>query len=221
MPAAVLDIEQHLLLLELEPPFDKRAVQLARRRMAKRWHPDVAPPGRQLRARAPPEGDQRGRRPARAPRRGLTRRPGVPQRRQGERGGRAQATRGGGRSARLRGRAAGAEHGRRRTRRTRPLRQPRARPLGRPPLRPLPLLSGVGRGHGRRHLLHRRPEGTRGGPAVGARALQPRHPHGPGREHALRRLLQARPRRGARRALHGRRPSARWPTATTRSPPSG
>src|SRR5215510_9493027 len=43
----VLDIEQSVLLLELEPPFDKRAVQLARRRMAKRWHPDIAPPGRQ------------------------------------------------------------------------------------------------------------------------------------------------------------------------------
>jgi tetratricopeptide (TPR) repeat protein len=35
MPTAVLDIEQHILLLELEPPFDKRDVQLARRRMAK------------------------------------------------------------------------------------------------------------------------------------------------------------------------------------------
>jgi tetratricopeptide (TPR) repeat protein len=33
--------------LELEAPFDKRDVQLARRRMAKRWHPDVAPVGRQ------------------------------------------------------------------------------------------------------------------------------------------------------------------------------
>src|ERR687889_1342128 len=43
----VLDIEQSVLLLELEPPFDKRAVQLARRRMAKRWHPDIAPTGRQ------------------------------------------------------------------------------------------------------------------------------------------------------------------------------
>ncbi len=43
----VLDVEQSLLLLELEAPFDKRAVQLARRRMAKRWHPDIAPPGRQ------------------------------------------------------------------------------------------------------------------------------------------------------------------------------
>ena len=48
MPASILDIEQHLLLLELEAPFDKRDVQLARRRMAKRWHPDVAPSGRQF-----------------------------------------------------------------------------------------------------------------------------------------------------------------------------
>lgn len=45
--ATVFDIEQAMLLLELEPPFDQRAVQLARRRMAKRWHPDIAPPGRQ------------------------------------------------------------------------------------------------------------------------------------------------------------------------------
>jgi hypothetical protein len=43
----VLDIEQQMMLLELEPPFDKRAVQLARRKMAKRWHPDLAPPGKQ------------------------------------------------------------------------------------------------------------------------------------------------------------------------------
>ena len=48
MPTIVLDIERHLLLLELDAPFDKRDVQLARRRMAKRWHPDLAPPGRQL-----------------------------------------------------------------------------------------------------------------------------------------------------------------------------
>jgi tetratricopeptide (TPR) repeat protein len=46
--AGVLDIEQALLLLELEAPFEKRDVQLARRRMAKRWHPDIAPPGRQF-----------------------------------------------------------------------------------------------------------------------------------------------------------------------------
>ncbi len=45
--ARVLDLEQALLLLELEAPFDKRGVQLARRQMAKRWHPDIAPPGRQ------------------------------------------------------------------------------------------------------------------------------------------------------------------------------
>jgi tetratricopeptide (TPR) repeat protein len=43
----ILDVEQALLLLEVEPPFDQRTVQLARRRMAKRWHPDIAPPGRQ------------------------------------------------------------------------------------------------------------------------------------------------------------------------------
>jgi tetratricopeptide (TPR) repeat protein len=42
----ILDVEQALLLLELSAPFDQRKVQLARRRMAKRWHPDVAPPGR-------------------------------------------------------------------------------------------------------------------------------------------------------------------------------
>jgi tetratricopeptide (TPR) repeat protein len=44
----VLDIEQSLLLLELDPPFGKRDIQLARRRMAKVWHPDIAPPGKQL-----------------------------------------------------------------------------------------------------------------------------------------------------------------------------
>jgi tetratricopeptide (TPR) repeat protein len=48
MPAMVLDIERHLLLLELQAPFEVRDVQLARRRMAKRWHPDVAPAGRQF-----------------------------------------------------------------------------------------------------------------------------------------------------------------------------
>jgi tetratricopeptide (TPR) repeat protein len=48
MSATVLDVEQHLLLLELQAPFDQRDVQLARRRMAKRWHPDLAPQGRQF-----------------------------------------------------------------------------------------------------------------------------------------------------------------------------
>src|SRR3954453_1658572 len=44
----VLDLEQAVLLLEIEPPFDKRDIQLARRRLAKQWHPDIAPPGRQM-----------------------------------------------------------------------------------------------------------------------------------------------------------------------------
>ena len=44
----VLDIEQAVLLLEIDPPFDKRDIQLARRRQAKRWHPDIAPPGKQM-----------------------------------------------------------------------------------------------------------------------------------------------------------------------------
>jgi tetratricopeptide (TPR) repeat protein len=48
MPSHVLDLEQSIMLLELEPPFDKRAVQLARRRLAKIWHPDLAPPGKQF-----------------------------------------------------------------------------------------------------------------------------------------------------------------------------
>jgi len=46
--SAVLDVEQALLLLEIDPPFDQRAVQLARRRLAKQWHPDLAPPGKQV-----------------------------------------------------------------------------------------------------------------------------------------------------------------------------
>lgn len=43
----VLDIERCALLLELEAPFGLRELQLARRQLAKRWHPDIAPPGRQ------------------------------------------------------------------------------------------------------------------------------------------------------------------------------
>jgi len=45
--AQILDIEQAVLLLEIDPPFAQRDVQLARRRLAKRWHPDIAPPGKQ------------------------------------------------------------------------------------------------------------------------------------------------------------------------------
>ncbi|MGE4426941.1 MAG: hypothetical protein AB7G37_10865 [Solirubrobacteraceae bacterium] len=48
MASPVFDIEHVLGLLELTPPFGKRDVQVARRTLAKRWHPDLAPPGRQL-----------------------------------------------------------------------------------------------------------------------------------------------------------------------------
>ncbi len=48
MAPPIFDVEQAVLLLELEPPFGKREVQLARRRMAKVWHPDIAPPGKQF-----------------------------------------------------------------------------------------------------------------------------------------------------------------------------
>ena len=48
MAPPVFDVEQAVLLLELDPPFGKREVQLARRRLAKVWHPDIAPPGKQF-----------------------------------------------------------------------------------------------------------------------------------------------------------------------------
>src|SRR3954469_1039784 len=47
MAPPIFDVEQAVLLLELDPPFGKREVQLARRRLAKVWHPDIAPPGKQ------------------------------------------------------------------------------------------------------------------------------------------------------------------------------
>ena len=99
MPTTVLDIEQHLLLLELEAPFDKRDVQLARRRMAKRWHPDVAPQGRQFEherhLKAINEAADQLERLAEGSRGGQ----GLAQRRARERRGRAQRARGGGRRA--------------------------------------------------------------------------------------------------------------------------
>ena len=58
-----------------------------------------------------------------------------------------------------------------------------------------------GVGSVQRHLLHRR---RRRHPAVGARLVQPGHPHGARRLAAVRRLLHARPGRRARRALHDR-----------------
>jgi tetratricopeptide (TPR) repeat protein len=47
MPSSViLDIQQLSLLLELEAPFGLDEVHQARKTMAKRWHPDIAPPGK-------------------------------------------------------------------------------------------------------------------------------------------------------------------------------
>src|SRR2546427_3736254 len=48
MAPPVFDVEQAIMLLELEPPFGMREVQLARRKLAKVWHPDIAPPGKQF-----------------------------------------------------------------------------------------------------------------------------------------------------------------------------
>lgn len=46
MSSLILDIEQLSQLLELEAPFGLDDVQQARKTMAKRWHPDIAPPGK-------------------------------------------------------------------------------------------------------------------------------------------------------------------------------
>jgi tetratricopeptide (TPR) repeat protein len=46
MSSVILDIEQLAMLLELEPPFGVDDVQQARKKMAKRWHPDIAPAGK-------------------------------------------------------------------------------------------------------------------------------------------------------------------------------
>jgi tetratricopeptide (TPR) repeat protein len=42
----ILDIQQLSMLLEIEAPFGIVEVQQARKTMAKRWHPDIAPPGK-------------------------------------------------------------------------------------------------------------------------------------------------------------------------------
>ena len=199
----ILDVEAALLLLEIEPPFDQRAVQLARRRMAKRWHPDIAPPGRrhehQRHLQAINEAADELERLAETSRgrhRQPQRRPRV----------------GGGHASRARedaGRRAYENEQRERDQRrgacqARPVRLTRPRPLGRPPLRALHLLPGVGRWHRHRDLLLRR----RGGlAAVGAGVVRGRRADGPGRIAAVRRLLQAR--RGGRsgRAVHDRRPA--------------
>ena len=188
-----------MALLELEAPFDVRDVQLARRRMAKRWHPDIAPPGKQ-------HEHQRHLQAINDMADELERLA------EGARGGRisrnaAQASAAAARKAReeagrrdyeaeQRARAAAAERIP-----PRPVRQPRPRPLRRAPLRALRLLSGVGRRQRHRDLLHGR---GRRRPPVGARPLQPGHPHGAGRQPAVRRLLDPRSGRRPRRALHDR-----------------
>ena len=81
----VLDIEQAVLLLEIEPPFDKRDIQLARRRLAKRWHPDIAPPGRQLEHERHLKAINEAADQLELARRGVARRHGLQERRQGRR----------------------------------------------------------------------------------------------------------------------------------------
>src|SRR3954467_626952 len=44
MAVAGMTIDQAMELLELEPPASLRAIQLARRKLAMRWHPDRAAP---------------------------------------------------------------------------------------------------------------------------------------------------------------------------------
>ena len=142
MPA-VLDIEQALLLLEIEPPFDKRDVQLARRRLAKVWHPDLAPPGRQFEherhLKAINEAaDQldplaEGSRGGRVSRNAVKVSAAAARKARAEEGRRAY-------EAEQRAREREADQ-----RQARPVRLARARPLGRPPLRALPELPGVGR----------------------------------------------------------------------------
>ena len=191
----VLDIEQAVLLLEVEPPFDKRDIQLARRRQAKRWHPDIAPPGKQLEherhLKAVNEAADQLERLAEQSRGGKVTRNAVKvsaaaaRKRRAEEGARAYAE-----EQRRRAQAADQQQ-------PRPVRLARARPLGRAPLRALPLLSRVGRRQRERHLLHRR---RRRHPAVGARVVQPRHPHRAGRLAPVRRLPHAGPGRRAGRS---------------------
>ena len=174
--ATVFDLEQAMALLELEPPFDVRDVQLARRRMAKRWHPDIAPPGKQhehqrhLQAindmadelERLAEGSRGGKISRNAARASAA----ATRKARAEEGQRAY-------EAEQRARAAAAE-------------RTRHDPFGsRVPdhsvvhryARCLEL-SRVGRRQRHRDLLHRR---RRRRAAVGARAVQPGHPHGAGR----------------------------------------
>ena len=167
----ILDVEQALLLLELEPPFDQRTVQLARRRMAKRWHPDIAPPGRQhehqRHLQAINEAADQLEQLAESSRGGKVSRNAVKVSAAATRKARAEEGR----------RAYEAEQRQRTAGRgapeARPVRLARPRPLGRPPLRPLHVLSGMGRRHRDRDLLLGR-RGRR--PAVGPGEVRGRRP---------------------------------------------
>lgn len=48
MAVAGMTIDQAVELLELKPPADLRDIQLARRKLAKRWHPDRAAPDQRI-----------------------------------------------------------------------------------------------------------------------------------------------------------------------------
>ena len=140
--------------------------------MAKRWHPDIAPPGRrhehQRHLQAINEAADELERLAESSRGGKVSRNAV------KASAAADPSRPRGcRAPRLRERAARPGAGRR-PGQARPVRLTRARPLGRPPLRALRLLPRVGRRDRQRHLLLRR----RGElPAVGARDVLGRGPH--------------------------------------------
>src|SRR3954466_2600798 len=158
MPSNVLDLEQSIMLLELEPPFDKRAVQLARRRLAKIWHPDLAPPGKQFEheryLKAINEAADQLERLAEGSRSGKISRNAVKVSAAAARAARAEAGRRAYENeqrartmAAPRGNGAAAPPGGGRPPQARPVRRPHARPLGRAPLRALPVVSRVGRRH--------------------------------------------------------------------------
>ncbi len=192
MPTSVLDIEQHLLLLELEAPFNKRDVQLARRRMAKRWHPDVAP-----RRDASTSTSAISRRSTRPPISSSA----WPRARAGDM------------SRVTPSRSAPPPHGANARRQvgepTRPSSEPvhmrrtaprTTRSAVACPTTPSctatraasPIPSGAW-ARSRGSTSPTTAETMRGGAAVGAREVQPRHAHGAGGEHEVRRLLKARP----------------------------
>ena len=200
MPTTVLDVEQHLLLLELEAPFDKRAVQLARRKMAKRWHPDVAPQGRQFEherhLKAINEAADQLERLAEGSRGGSVSRNAVRASAQAARREREEAGR----------RAYEAEQRARKHAEE----QEKYDPFG----SRMPDHSVVHR-YARCESYPEWGVGTVAGiyftgeddemQQMGARTVQPRHQDGAGGQHEVRRLLQARPGQGAHRALPDRR----------------